>query len=298
VELLSGSAFLIVNPAARRARRALARARTAFAAAGVSVEVAFTDGAGDAARLAAAVPAAVPAVFVLGGDGTVMEVLGALAHTGRPVGILPGGTGNLVAHAIGVPRDAGRAAARLLRGRPARFDLGMLANGRRFAFSASVGVDARMIADTPAAAKRLFGVGAYAFTAVRAMLACRRFGVRAEVDGAAQEGYAADVMVANLGRVLGGLLVLGPDIRGDDGCLDLCVFSPEHAREAMAVAGRLVRRRFTGTRALGYRRGRAFRITCDPPQLVQADGEVIGSTPFEACVEPGAATLLVPADRD
>lgn len=298
MELLTGPAFLIVNPAARRAARALSRARAAFAAAGVPVETAFTEDAGSAARLATAVPASARAVFVLGGDGTVMEVLGALAHTGRPVGILPGGTGNLVARAIGVPSHAGRAAARLLRGRAARFDLGLLAGGRRFAFSASVGVDARMIAETPAGAKRALGVGAYAATAVRAALQCRRFALRAEVDGTAQEGYAADVMVANLGRVLGGLLVLGPDIRGDDGCLDLCVFSPGHAREAMAVAWRLVRRRFTGSGALGYRRGRAFRITCDPPQLVQADGEVIGSTPFEACVEPGAATLLVPGDRD
>lgn len=298
MEFLSAPAFVIVNPAARRAGRALVRARAAFAAARVPVEVAFTEGAGDAARLAAAVPAGARAVFVLGGDGTVMEVVGALAHTGRPVGILPGGTGNLVARALGVPRDAGRAAALLLRGRPAPLDLGMLATGRRFAFSASVGVDARMIAETPAAAKRVLGVGAYALTAARAALVCRRFGVRAEVDGVVREWRAADVMVANLGQVLGGLLTLGPDIRGDDGCLDLCVFSPEHAFEAVAVAWRLARRRFTGSRALGYRRGRAFRIACDPPQLVQADGEVIGRTPFEACVEPGAATLLVPGNHD
>ena len=298
MELLTAPAYVIVNPAARGARRALARARAAFAAAGVPVEVACTAGAGDAARLAADAPRDGGTLFVLGGDGTVMEVVGALAHSGRPVGILPGGTGNLVARAIGVPPDAGRAAALLLRGRAIPLDLGVLADGRRFAFSTSVGIDARMIAETRPAAKRWFGVGAYALTALRGVLACRRFDVRAEVDGEAREGPAVDVMLANLGRVLGGVMVLGPDIRGDDGLLDLCVYSPGNPVEAAVVAWRLFRKRFAGARAMAYRRGRAFRVTCDPPQLVQADGEVIGTTPFEACVEPAAAMLLVPAGHD
>lgn len=233
-------------------------------------------------------------VFVLGGDGTVMEVLGALAHSGVPVGIIPGGTGNLVARSLGIPLDTRLAVRGLLSGRPKAMDLGILGSGRYFAFSVGAGVDARMIAETSAARKRTFGSAAYALTAVRAALAPRSFLVRALVDGEVVERRSAAVMVANLGGVLNDLIVLGPGIRGDDGRLELCVFSPRGGAQALSVAWRLFRKRFGAHPAILYRAGRSFRVDCDPPQLYQADGEIVGTTPFEARVDAGAATVLCP----
>jgi diacylglycerol kinase family enzyme len=116
-------AVLVVNPAARGAGRAEPRAVAAFAHAGVACEVRRTAHPGHAAELAAARDA-VDAVFVLGGDGTAMEVVGALAGTGVPIGIVPGGTGNLVARMLGVPLDPARAVAVLLAAEAALIDLG------------------------------------------------------------------------------------------------------------------------------------------------------------------------------
>ena len=112
------------------------------------------------------------------------------------------------------------------------------------------------------------------------------------------ERTAAAVMVANFGTVLSNLMTLGPDIRSDDGLLDLCVFSPDRVSDAIRVAWRLLRKDFRDDAALLYRAGRQFRIECDPPQVYQADGEVLGTTPFSARVEPLAAKLLVPAVHD
>lgn len=293
-----GPALLLVNPSARRSARGLDAAHRAFHAAGVPCEVVRTERPGHAGEVARLHEHDVRAVFVLGGDGTVMEVLGALAHTGRPVGILPGGTGNLVARSLGVPLDVGRATRSLLNGRTVPMDLGVLASGRRFAFSVSVGVDARMIAETSARAKQRFGVAAYVATATRAALAGRSFRVRAVVDGQVLERDAAEVMVANIGSVLNDWLVVGPDVRADDGLLDLCVYASGGGTAALAVVWRLARRRFTGSESLMFRRGRRFRVECDPPQVYQADGEVQGSTPFEAHIDAGAATILRPATRD
>jgi YegS/Rv2252/BmrU family lipid kinase len=294
VALLTGPIFLIANPAARRAQHSLRAASAAFRAAGVRCEVALTERPGHAAELAASCPSEYGAIFALGGDGTVMEVVGALACTGRPVGIVPGGTGNLVARSLGIPLEASRAVERLLRSRPARIDLGALHTGRRFAFSVSAGIDARMIAETSTAAKRRFGIGAYALTSGRAALQRRTFHARVTVDDMVIEREAAAVMVANFGGVLNDLLVLGPGISGDDGLLDLCLFSPAHAGQVIALTWRLFRKRFDEHPAVVYRPGRVFRVECDPPQVYQADGEVLGQTPLEARVEPGAATLLVP----
>jgi YegS/Rv2252/BmrU family lipid kinase len=290
-------AVLIVNPAARRAARAEARAVAAFARAGVACEVRRTLRPGHAAELAAG-PAG--AVFVLGGDGTAMEVVGALAGTGVPVGIVPGGTGNLVARMLGTPLDPARAVAALLAGAPALVDLGLVRAGaegrwRHFAFSAGVGIDAHMIERTPAPWKRRFGVLAYAAVAARAALAGHTFGARVAVDGWEWRGEAAAVMVANFGAVLGDRLPLGPGIRADDGVLDLCVLAPRSRADGLRALARLARRDFRPDPALVYRAGRHFRVETAPPRTAQADGELLGATPFEVQVLPRAATLLTPA---
>jgi len=298
MELLSGPVLLITNPAARRGRLLEQRARDAFRAAGVDVEVIVTTHAGHAAVVATERAPGAAAVFTLGGDGTAMEVIGALAHTGTPVGVLPGGTGNLVARALRTPRRIERAVPALLAGDLASVDLGFIPEcGRRFAFSSGVGVDARMIDETHPATKRRFGIAAYVHTGVRVGLSHRPFHVRVEVDGEPVERDATSVMVANFGTVLDRLFTLGPGIRQDDGLLDLCLFSPAHTANAIRVAWRLFRRDFRTDASALYKNGREFRIECDPPQLYQADGELLGTTPYTIRVEPLAARLLV-ARRD
>jgi YegS/Rv2252/BmrU family lipid kinase len=294
MELLRGPFLLVANPAARRARHRLAAAARALGTHGARVDVVTTERPGHAADIVRLRAAQYEAVFTLGGDGTAMEVVGALAGTGIPIGILPGGTGNLVARALGIPLATERAASSLLRGEIAEVDLGRLGSGRCFAFSCGVGVDARMIRDTPPIWKRRLGILAYAWVAVRASLRNVSFRVRATVDGESFERTAAAVMVANFGTVLNDLIVLGPGIARDDGKLDLCVFSPATGWEALGIAWRLLRKDFRPHPSIVYRSGRHFRIECDPAQDAQADGELVGSTPVELEVVPRAARLLLP----
>lgn len=291
---MSGPVLLITNPAARRGRLLEQRARDALLAAGVDFDVVVTTHPGHAALVATERSRDFAAVFTLGGDGTAMEVIGALAGTGMPVGVLPGGTGNLVARALRTPRRIEVAVPALLHGDVAAIDLGYIPeSGRRFAFSSGVGVDARMIDETNPETKRRFGIGAYIHTGVRVGLSRRPFRVRVDVDGFTLEREATALMVANFGTVLDRLFVLGPGIQQDDGRLDLCVFSPRHSPDAVRIAWRLLRRDFRSDESLFYRSGREFRIECDPPQLYQADGELLGSTPYSVRVEPLAARVLV-----
>lgn len=303
MELLSGGPYLlIVNPAARRAARIVSIARRVFATAGASVEEVWTERSGHAAEIASARAGDVGAVVVLGGDGTLKEVAGALAHSGRPVGILPGGTGNLVARSLGIPMEADGAARVVLEGTPVPTDLGRVhGHGTAphwFAFSVSVGVDVRMLARTWPNAKRWFGPLAYATTVLGEVVDFTTFRAHVTIDNEALERDAAEVMIANIGSVLNDLLVLGPRIRSNDGRLDLCLYSPANARQAIGVLWRMARRRFDAPDRLLFRTGRVFRVECDPPQLVQADGELVGTTPFDVEIDEGAATFLVPGGRN
>jgi diacylglycerol kinase family enzyme len=210
------------------------------------------------------------------------------------VGILPGGTGNLLARTLGIPRDIARAARELAAGHLASIDLGVLGDGRRFAFSAGVGIDVRMIEGAPPWLKRRLGVLAYVLSAARAVIRREDFHVRVTVDGSVDERMASAVMVVNFGAVLNDLVRLGPAIRSDDGVLDLCVFSPTTFLDAVRVLWRLLRKDFASDPCMLYMPGRHLRIETDPPRTAQADGEIIGSTPIDVTVAPRAALLLLP----
>src|SRR5258706_1528359 len=156
-----GRVLLIVNPASRRAARMRRKALKAFAEAAVECDAMSTEAPGHAATIAKTHAHKYDAVFTLGGDGTVMEVLGALGHQGPPVGVLAGGTANVVARTFRIPLNPARAVPILLNGDEARIDLGRLGDGRRFAIGVGVGLDATMISEAPARLKKRFGFMAY-----------------------------------------------------------------------------------------------------------------------------------------
>ena len=287
-------ALLIVNPASRRGARHREAALAAFRDVGIECDAILSERVGHGAALATERGRDYDAVFTLGGDGTAVEVIGALAGTGIPVGVLPGGTGNLIARTLGIPVVLERAVKALAGGDRAKIDLGELADGRRFAFSAGVGIDARMIEGAPARLKRRLGVLAYVMSATRAVLRRQDFRVRATVDGVAHERLASAVMVVNFGAVLNDLITLGPGIRADDGMLDLCIFSPGTFTDSVAVMWRLLRRDFRSDARVLYVPGRRIRVETFPPRAAQADGEIIGMTPLDITVMPLAALLLVP----
>ncbi len=293
-----GRALLITNPAARRADRFRAVAVAAFERAGVRCDVALTERPGHAAELAAERCRNYDAVFALGGDGTVMEIAGALVGTGVPVGVLAGGTGNLLARAVGIPLDVRRAVPLLLRGARRQIDLGRLPDGRHFAVAAGVGIDARMVRDTPSWMKRRLGVLAYAVTATHGALSAviRRdfFRVRVTVDGAVFERDAAAAMIANFGAILHDRITFGPRIQSDDGVLDACIYSPRSLRDAFRIMWRLLRRDFRTDAAILYCSGRQIRLETEPRLDFQADGELVGETPMEVEVVPHAGIFLVP----
>jgi YegS/Rv2252/BmrU family lipid kinase len=287
--------LLIVNPGSRRGARHRARAEEEFARHGVTCDVVLTERPGHAREVARERGRDYDAVFTLGGDGTVMDVLGVLAHTGVPVGVLPGGTGNLIARVLHIPLSIGPAVTALIDGAEARIDLGSI-NGHRFAFAAGVGIDAKMVETTSPVMKGRLGILAYFWTGTRAALTQERFRVTATVDGVQHVRQATMVMVANFGAVFRDLITLGPRIRQDDGLLDLCVFSPKGLRDSIRITWRLLRKDFRTDPCMLYTAGRRLRIETEPTRPVQADGDLVGMTPFDVVVEPLAAHVLVPRD--
>lgn len=288
--------LLIVNPAARGGRSAEAEALGAFAAAGMAVTLRRTTAPGDAARIASTEVTG-GTVYVLGGDGTVMEVVGALVGRDVAVGVLPGGTGNQLARHLRIPLRVAGAVKALVDSHVVRLDLGRLADGRHFSLTAGFGVDAAMIAGADPRLKRRFGVAAYIWSAAKAVVGTQPFHVRIEADGQTFEREAGLAMIANVGAVMDGRFGLGPGVRADDGALDVCVLSPSGLADGLILAGRMARRDFRADPRMFFLRAKQVRLTVAAGVPAQADGELLTAQVLDAQVVPEGARFLAPAPR-
>ena len=297
--VLKDRTALLVNPVARRAAGVETAVRQAFSALGVLPTVEYTRAAGDGARVACALSASHDRLFVLGGDGTVMEAATGIAEAGAsmPIGILPAGTGNQLARALSISLSPSRAVAQLLRGNESRIDVGILNGSRRVGIGAGLGLDAAMIAGAQGSLKRHLGPASYVVSGTAAALRPRRFALRAEVDGRVIERECTVAMVLNLGRIFNGLLEVAPGASLVDGLLDLVIVDARSLADALSfsVTEMLLRRRHPDSRWT-FARGRAICIETLTSHIpAQVDGDLIDDTRLSLDVAPFAARLFVPA---
>jgi len=292
--------FIIENPVASRSTaRGLQQVEDALSAAGHEVASALTEGAGDATRLAAdAAAAGYDIIAVYGGDGTVMQAVEGVQGTGITLGLIPGGTSNLLAANLRIPRDPAKAAAIIANGAPRTIDLVRLqtAEGTRFySVGAGTGYDADMMAETTTEQKKRWGVAAYVAFVLRTAHRIRPRPATITVDGRTERYEAASILVANCAEILPPFLKLGPEVAIDDGVLDVIVLKARgFVGAAMAVWNLLLLRETSRVKRI---RGREVRVETDAPQVVQADGDICGTTPFTATMIEGGLTVMVPAAK-
>jgi YegS/Rv2252/BmrU family lipid kinase len=237
-------------------------------------------------------------VVAAGGDGTVSAVAGGLVGTDVPLGILPLGTGNILARELNVPIDLD-AACGLIAGAHGLTAVDALrARGRYFFTHVGVGVDALMIRDTSKEQKKRFGRMAYMWTAVKRLVGFepRRFSIRLEGERA-RRVHACEVLVANC-RTLGQKpLSWGPHIRLDDGKADICIVKARTLLEYLKVTVAMLRGRHRESPIVSYLEvTSAVEISSSRALPVQADGEIIGETPITVEVVPGAVRIMTPVE--
>ena len=243
-------------------------------------------------------------VCPLGGDGTVRCVASALVGTRTPLGLLPGGTGNLLARNLGLPVDDLAEALRIaLNGKNRRVDVGRVTVDKSgeheqpeehiFLIMAGIGFDAAVMADAPEKLKNKVGWLAYGVSGVKNL---RGAGFKAWVthdDAEEVSRRVRTVVIGNCGKLTGGL-VLMPDAKLDDGWLDTVVLSPRGLVGWVAVAGRVITRRQDGHQRVDHARCKKVHVRTDRPIEVQLDGDTLGEArALTAWVDPLSLTVRV-----
>ena len=238
-------------------------------------------------------------VIGAGGDGTIRYVADGLAHTGIPMGLVPAGTGNLLARNLGLPLEEVEAIEVALSGQGRLIDLVRITVDDRapehFAVMAGIGVDAMIMDETNEDLKDQVGSAAYFVAAAKAL---GRLPIRLKVqldNNRPVQRHAMLCVIGNVGTLRGNLTLI-PGASPDDGLLDLYIASPRRFRHWVKVVLRLITRRAKKDDQVDQHMGKRVRITIDGKDNYQLDGDVVGeSTTLDAEIQPGALAICVPA---
>ena len=298
-----GPALLVVNPAAGRpgGRDSIAAVEARLRSLDLEHSVRFTEGPGDATRIArVASEEGRRFVVAMGGDGTVNEVVNGMLIDDRAVaddpvlGVIGAGSGCDLIRTFGLPADAPAAASHLAGETTRPLDVGRIGyvdhSGhpavRYFANIAEAGLGGATAARAASMPRRL-GPALYFFAFWATLPGYRPGSVRIEVDGGvAYEGRAVNVVVANA-RFFGGGMEVSPRSDPADGQLDLLVFNGPKS-DSFTMLPRVYRGRHLPHPHVVELKGPRFRVESEQPLEIEADGEVLGTTPatFEILARP------------
>lgn len=269
--------------------------------AGWSVDQELVATKGELRRHAArAVKRGADAVIAVGGDGAVLQVVQSLAGSQVALGIIPMGTGNLLAGNLDIPKSVDEAVKVLVAGNRRRIDLGCLeADGKRtmFAVACGVGFDAQVMDATDPEEKQRLGKLAYVVSAIRRQGEVRDIEHVVTLDGVRHSMDATQVLVANFGGMGAGLRTR-LEVEPDDGLLDVLVIRASGLLGGLLAGWEALRQDEPGESPEGHvfrTRARKIRVSTAKRRLVETDGSVAGKTPIRVTVQPAALTVIVPA---
>lgn len=293
------SFLIIANPTSGRGRgRSIAEGVAArLRGERRAVELRFTASHGDGERMAKeSVASASPpgCIVACGGDGTVQEIVNAVAGSGAKVivGLAPAGRCNDFGRALNIRGDHDTIADALLHGTPSPVDLGRI-NGRFFCTVATAGVDAEISEFVDTMRMPLRGTPAYLYGAIRVLLGYRCRQTRIEGDFGVIERPLLLASSANTSSY-GGAIQIAPSAVPTDGLLDVCYVDRMSRFAAMRLLPSLLAGRHGACPEVHFARTRRMTIHTDPPMTLWADGERIATTPATIEVVPNAIQVMQP----
>lgn len=216
-------------------------------------------------------------------------------YPGVCLGILPQGTGNLLAINLGIPQALDKSIQVLLQGETKRIDLGKLGD-YYFALNAGAGFDADIMASVSRDLKKRIGILAYFWEGIRRLFGARKTTFRLIADDHKRMRVRGiSVFISNAGNFLGPFLTLTPEARPDDGILDVCIIGTRKNQDYVPALAQVITRQYNQPFGkIKHFQCRKLRIETSRPLAVQADGNVISQTPVEITIIPHALAVRVP----
>ncbi|HEV2349398.1 MAG TPA: diacylglycerol kinase family protein [Terriglobia bacterium] len=304
------NATLIYNPIAGRQpgsrEKQIRGAVTALENQGFDVDMVATTRPGSAGDLAQEAAQRGHLIIICGGDGTINEAINGMTPGHATLAVLPGGTANIFAKEIGLPRDPVRAARELGQWQPRRIPLGMAAwkneavasaEHRFFLCLAGIGFDAYVVRKLESDFKKSWGVIAYITEALRQSLRYPFQPFVCRVEG--REIRATFATVQRTERYAG-WLHMAPGAHLDEPQFRLCLFKSTSRLRYFLYAPAVILRRHL--RLADVELAQTEKVECVPAKAeeriyFELDGELAGKLPATFEIVPDALTVLAPCNK-
>ncbi len=285
-------ALLLVNPKARRGGEAIDAVVGRLHRGGLDITIEPFEALPEIARDIVRMRESADMVILCGGDGTIASGALAVEECGLPLGIMPMGTANDLARTLGIPVDLNEAADVILAGETREIDLGSV-NGYAFFNVASIGISADLATGLDPTLKKRFGRFGYALAAAKVLLKARPFTATIRENGDVTTVRTFQIAVGN-GRHYGGGNVIEENAEIDDGHLDLYSLEMNRVWKLASMLRSFRSGRHGAWKEVRTAKSVEFEIETKRPMPVNADGEIVTSTPARFVVHPKAITVIAP----
>lgn len=290
-------AALIYNPRSGRGRpkeQLLDHTLSCLRRADMEVEVFPTSRPGDATEIARrASRAGFHRVLSWGGDGTLNEVAAGLVGTATVLGVVPGGTVNVFAREVGIPRSVEGSIAIAAGGEPTWIPVGMAAK-RPFLLMAGVGIDAEVVYRLKAGFKDALGAFAFWLDGFRMLASYAMPPLRIRADGGEIVGTG---VIAGKLRRFGPRYFITPDARLEEPKLHVVVFKGRHRRDYLRYLAGVLSRRHLSFGDVEHFKTDALEVSSEDAVRVQIDGEPAGYAPVRIGVRDRALCVMLPRKK-
>jgi YegS/Rv2252/BmrU family lipid kinase len=269
---------------------------------GLDAEPVLSERPGQLIELAREAAAAHELLVVVGGDGTLNEVVNGVAGLDAELAVLPAGTGQDFGKTHGIPTGFDDAVRVALEGTARPVDLGRATYRddagaeavRFFANVGSAGMSGAVARRANSMTKRLGGRTTFFYALVREFVAWKNTEVTVTVDEGERRGAMHDVILAN-GRWHGGGMKLAPDAKPDDGLFDVVLIGDVNKLDFLTTAPKLYSGKHVAHPKVEVLQSATVTVDAAEPIPIELEGETVGTTPARFEIVPAAVRVRMPA---
>lgn len=288
-------ALLLRNPQSRRGGSDLSPALSLFESHGLQVETPDIEATPDSWCSALERAQKIDLVIIAGGDGSLNCAARGLLKLNKPFGLLPLGTANDFARTMGIATDLEEAVRIIIAGHEEEIDIGFV-NGHPFFNVASIGVSAELALSLSHEVKQQFGRLGYLLTALRVLWRARPFSAIVKYSEGQARVRTLQVAVGN-GRFYGGGMAVHHAARINDRRLHLYSLELEELWKLLLMAADFRTGHHVHWEEVRSESGSRFEVITRRPRPVNADGEIISTTPALFTIKPRALRVRAPANQ-